>query len=60
MRLCDFLIDEMIAKVDGVGIILCVGVIDAAHACPVERTQAHRAWLATAVNHTAFKVEIVD
>ena len=59
VRFCDFLIDEMIAKVDSIGIVLSVGVVDAAHTCPVERTQAHGARLATAVNHAAFKVEIV-
>ena len=59
VRFCNFLIDEMITKVDSIGIVLSVGVVDAAHTCPVERTQAHGAWLATAVNHAAFEVEIV-
>ena len=59
MRFCNFFVDEMVAKVDGIGIILGIGVINFAHASPVESAQAHRARLATAINHATFKVEIV-
>ena len=59
MRFCNFFVDEMVAKVDGIGIILGIGVINFAHASPVESAQAHRTRLATAINHATFKVEIV-
>ena len=51
---------EVVTKVDAVGISSRVAIIDASHACPIERTQAHGTGFTTRVNDTTVKLEITS
>ena len=56
-RLIEFVVDELVAEVDGVGIFFGVSIIYARHSCPVKRTEAHRARLARTVDVAAVELE---
>jgi len=52
-RLCDFLINEVIVKLDVGGVGFGVGVVNVPKAGPVNGGQAHGAGFATCVNNCA-------
>ena len=52
------LIDEGIAEVDGMGIVLGIGITDAADACPIKGTEAHWTRLTGRVYGTPFELEV--
>lgn len=54
------LIDEGIAEVDGMGIIFCVCITDAADACPIEGTETHWTGFARRVYGAPFEFEIAS
>lgn len=54
------LIDEGIAEVDGMGIIFCVCITDAADACPIKGTETHWTGFARRVYGAPFEFEIAS
>ena len=54
------LIDEGIAEVDGMGIIFCVCITDAADASPIEGTETHWTGFARRVDGAPFEFEIAS
>ena len=56
----EFLIYKFIGEIDGVGVFFGIAVEDFFDTGPIERTEAHRAWLATAVYDAVGQFEIVE
>ena len=59
LRPFDFLVDEVVVKIDVSCIDFGVGVEDAFHASPAECTQTHGAGFATAVDDAFVELEVV-
>ena len=52
-----FFVDEFVAEIDVLCVLLCVGEADAADASPVDGAEAHGAWFAGGVDGAAFELE---
>lgn len=56
-RLVELLVNELVTKVDSVGILLGVSVVYAFHACPIECAKAHGTRLAGTIHNALVELE---